>query len=53
LTVFSLRFRRFASFLFDVTPSTIIRNILDKLRLLDRAQVAGYALCKRIVEPER
>jgi len=30
-----------------------VRNILDKLRLLDRAQVAGYALRKRIVEPER
>jgi len=30
-----------------------VRNILDKLQLKDRVPVAGYALCKRIVEPER
>ena len=29
-----------------------IRNILDKLRLHDRAQVVGYALRKKIVEPD-
>jgi DNA-binding NarL/FixJ family response regulator len=29
-----------------------IRNILDKLRLHDRAQVVGYALRKKMVEPE-
>ncbi|HEV8657704.1 MAG TPA: response regulator transcription factor [Thermoanaerobaculia bacterium] len=29
-----------------------IRNILDKLRLHDRAQVVGYALRKKMIEPE-
>ncbi len=29
-----------------------VRNILDKLRLHDRAQVVGYALRRKIVEPE-
>jgi DNA-binding NarL/FixJ family response regulator len=29
-----------------------IRNILDKLRLHDRAQVVGYALRKKMFEPE-
>jgi len=35
----------------DVTENTVkfhVRNILDKLRLHDRAQVVGYALKKRI-----
>ena len=29
-----------------------VRNILDKLRLHDRAQVVGYALRKKIVDPQ-
>lgn len=29
-----------------------IRNILDKLRMHDRAQVVGYALRKKMLEPE-
>ena len=28
-----------------------VRNILDKLRLHTRAEVVGYALHKKIVEP--
>ncbi|MGZ8812228.1 MAG: response regulator transcription factor [Thermoanaerobaculia bacterium] len=37
----------------NVSENTVkfhIRNILDKLRLHDRAQVVGYALRKKIVE---
>ena len=30
-----------------------VRNILDKLRLHNRAEVVGYALRKKIAEPER
>ncbi|MGZ4809119.1 MAG: response regulator [Thermoanaerobaculia bacterium] len=39
----------------DVSENTVkfhIRNILDKLRLHDRAQVVGYALRKKIGESE-
>jgi DNA-binding NarL/FixJ family response regulator len=39
----------------DVSENTVkfhVRNILDKLRLHNRAQVVGYALRKGIVEPK-
>jgi DNA-binding NarL/FixJ family response regulator len=39
----------------DLSENTVkfhIRNILDKLRLHDRAQVVGYALRKKIADPE-
>lgn len=40
----------------DVSENTVkfhVRNILDKLRLHNRAQVVGYALRKRIAEPPK
>ncbi|HXG58457.1 MAG TPA: response regulator transcription factor [Thermoanaerobaculia bacterium] len=40
----------------NVSENTIkfhVRNILDKLRLHDRAQVVGYALRKKIVDGDR
>lgn len=39
----------------DLSENTVkfhIRNILDKLRLHDRAQVVGYALRKKMFEPQ-
>ncbi len=40
----------------DVSENTVkfhVRNILDKLRLHNRAQVVGYALRKGIIEPPK
>jgi LuxR family maltose regulon positive regulatory protein len=40
----------------DVSENTVkfhVRNILDKLRVHNRAQVVGYALRKGILEPPK